>query len=118
MQYEADNTYERVKERFELEAFKVQDPFCYARIKNKEGELTIFSHVKFSQFYIDWKYYAFDKGSWEERSDFIRKWLRDPAKRVVKRIVCEPVNNQPDVYNTWPHPLPKLAKHQRIPCVA
>jgi Family of unknown function (DUF5906) len=99
------NTYDLVKIRFEKEAFKVQDPFCYARIKNEQGELTMFDHVKFTQYYMNWKYWELEGGYFVQQDHFIKKWLLDPVQRVVRGIVVDPSNLEKNVYNLWQGPI-------------
>ena len=98
------NTYDLVKIKFERQAFRVNDPFCFARIKNPQGELTIFDQNKFSQFYRKWKYWELEKGFFVQKSGFINKWLDDPEQREVERLVVDPNPSRvqvPDEYNLW-----------------
>ncbi len=94
------NTYELVKARFELNCFKVNTPFCYARI-TKDNDPYLHSHVDLQHYYCDWKYWGLNKDEEMVQLPFISKWLRDTTKRVVERIVIDPSNTMKDVYNMW-----------------
>ena len=94
------NTYDMVKERFELVCFKVKVPFCYARIENGHDPC-LHSHVDLQHYYCDWTYWGPNKCGKEEKLKFISEWLRDPNKRVVEKIVVDPTNTVEGVYNMW-----------------
>jgi len=94
------NQYETVKERFELVCFKVEIPFCYARIV-KDHDPYLHSHVDLQHYYCDWTYWGPNKDGDTVQLPFISKWLRDPNKRVVERIVVDPTNTMQGVYNMW-----------------
>lgn len=96
----ASNTYDMVKERFELICFKVKVPFCYARIENGHDPC-LHSHVDLQHYFCDWTYWGLNKCGKEEKLTFISEWLRDPNKRVVEKIVVDPTNTIKDVYNMW-----------------
>lgn len=96
----AFNTYEKVKERFELVCFKVKAPFYYARIEKNHDPL-LHSHVDLQHYYCDWTYWGPNKDGDTVQLSFISKWLRDPNKRVVERIVVDPTNTMQGVYNMW-----------------
>ena len=96
----AVNTYEMVKARFELHCFKVEIPFCYARIK--EGfDPCLHSHNDLQHFYCDWTYWGTDKDDEPVRLPFITAWVRDPKKRTVERIAVDPTKMLKGVYNMW-----------------
>lgn len=94
------NSYELVKARFELNCFKVEIPFCYARIV-KDHDPCLHSHVDLQHFYCDWKYWGLNKDEEMVQLPFIAKWLRDPTKRTVERIVVDPSHTMQNVYNMW-----------------
>ncbi len=94
------NTYEMVKARFEINCFKVKVPFCYARIE-QDNDPCLHSHVDLQQYYCDWKYWGLNKHGKVVKLPFIATWLSDPNKRVVERIVVDPTNSIPGVYNMW-----------------
>jgi hypothetical protein len=111
------NTYELVKARFELKCFKVNTPFCYARI-TKDKDPYIHSHVDLQHYYCDWKYWGLNKEEEQVQLPFISVWLRDQTKRVVERIVIDPSNTMKNVYNMWrgydAERLPPVA-NERVP---
>jgi hypothetical protein len=94
------NTYGMVKARFELQCFKVNIPFCYARIVSG-FDPCLHSHADLQHFYCDWKYWGTDKDGEAVRLPFITAWLRDSKKRVVERIVVDPTKQIKGVYNMW-----------------
>jgi hypothetical protein len=94
------NTYEMVRARFELSCFKVRVPFCYARIE-KDHDPCLHSHVDLQHYYCDWKFWGPNKDGDIVKLSFIAAWLQDPDKRVVDRIVVDPANTIPNVYNMW-----------------
>ena len=106
------NTYDLVKARFELKCFKVNTPFCYARI-TKDKDPYIHSHVDLQHYYCDWKYWGLNKDEEMVQLPFISHWLKDQTKRVVERIVIDPSNTMGNVYNMW-----KGYDAERLPPVA
>jgi hypothetical protein len=94
------NTYEMVKARFELNNFKVKNPFIYARIE-KGYDPCLHSHVDFRNFYCDLTYWGINKKGDMEKMSFMSAWFDDPKKRVVDRIVMDPTNKSESVYNMW-----------------
>ena len=95
------NTYEMVKARFELQCFKVQEPFCYIRVKKDHTPYQL-SHVELQQYYCDWTYWGPNKDGEIVKTPFITYWLhKDFFKRTVDGIVVDPTNTLPNVYNMW-----------------
>ena len=96
------NTYSLVKTRFEQECFKVEIPFCYARVKEgREHDPCIFSHTELRQFFCDVTYWKLDERGNLKKVSFIDEWLKDPFKKKVDALVVDPAGTQINVYNMW-----------------
>ena len=96
------NTYLLVKARFEQECFKVEIPFCYARVKKgMEHDPSIFSHTEVKQFFCHLSYWKLDERGSLKKVSFIDEWLKDPFKKNVDAIVVDPAGTQVNVYNMW-----------------
>ena len=98
------NDYAAVKARFEARCFKIREPFSYGRIE-KNHSLCLHSHTELRQYFCDWTHWIphkNDDGTTKMvKEPFIDRWLRDPEKRVVHRVVVDPESTQPDEFNLW-----------------
>ena len=94
------NTYEMVKARFEEKCFKVEIPFCYARIKQGHDPC-LHSHVDLQHYFCDLTYWGPNKDGDIVKLSFIAAWLKDPTKRTVEKIVVDPTKTMQGVYNMW-----------------
>lgn len=94
------NTYELVKARFEKKCFKVEVPFCYARITSSH-EPCLHSHVDLQHYFCDLTCWAPNKDGDIVKMPFITMWLKDPNKRMVEKIVVDPTKTMQGVYNMW-----------------
>lgn len=104
------NQYHLVKARFERLNFKVQCPLSFVRIDPVTKKLYHHTHQQFVFSYKGIQFCEKTKESGDtlvpSKQRFIDKWLseNDLNIRAVRAIVCDPVNDQQDVYNTWPGP--------------
>ena len=101
-------TYAHVKTVFECKCFRVESPYVFVKLPKHKvpGEIPdILSVEKVKSYFADVHF-------WEEEEDkqgnkewvaksFIHKWLQDPFKREVKKIVVDPRRTLCGVYNLW-----------------
>ncbi len=97
------NTYELVKERFEKQCFKVNEPFVFARIKSYTREPTLLTPQLTASFYRDVTFWGEDKDGILVKKKFIDVWLDDINKREVEKIIVEPEADMEieGTYNMW-----------------
>ena len=95
-------TYAQVKEKFEQECFKIRDPFCYGRIESNEVHRPcLLSHTELKQYYCDWTYAEKTNDGGLVEKPFITKWLSDPKKRSVRKLVVDPTRKNSEDFNMW-----------------
>ena len=98
-----DNSYEKVKERFEENNLKINIPVNYIEEYNdpKTGERKYHVHSDIGKRYED-LHYIDEDGSPQL---FIPRWYRDPEKRVYKEIAFAPYSDpdkvNPQIFNTF-----------------
>ena len=96
------NTYELVKQRHELECFKMVDPSgMYCRIISHSDFPRILNQATVRSAFIHVYYYEKipDKGYREKC--FIDRWIRDKTIKIVNKVVVDPICTDPNVYNIW-----------------
>ena len=93
------NKYQDVKALFELDCFKIREPFSYGRVET--GVLSTYMHTPFRQYFTDWTFWGPDATGKLVKKPFIDEWLRDRNKRTVRKIVVDPTGGSDDVYNMW-----------------
>jgi len=96
------NTYELVKERFELECFKLLKPTGVFGIVHK-GEVypQIVPCAQMKMTYADLYYFEpKEKGGYQQKI-FADRWIRDPKSRKVRSVVVDPTYSQLGTYNIW-----------------
>lgn len=87
-----EDSYEYVKELFEKNNFKLNNPPTFVRIHNKE--LQQLSSKDFSVLYGNLKYGNSEK--------FITKWLDDPTIRTYEKLLFNPTGNiESESYNLF-----------------
>jgi hypothetical protein len=98
------NTYERVKARFELRCFKVLSPFAYAHlIDDQTKEPDLYTPIALKHLYANLYYFERDAQQEWKKQLFVPKWMGDVRIKQVKRIVVDPVvADDGQNYNMWP----------------
>ena len=100
------NTYEKVKERFEINTFKVKSPFAYVNFlesKLRRGiyEPDILTDHDLKACFCDLYYFTpTAEGVWAPMP-FITRWVKDAHKKVVDEILVDPADAFPNVHNLW-----------------
>jgi len=96
------NTYELVKNRFELSCFKVSSPFVYAKLVPGKNEPDLFNPVQLKHYFANKYFYECDENCAWKKCLFIPRWVGDVHIREVAEIVIDPLNiNSANVYNMW-----------------
>jgi Family of unknown function (DUF5906) len=103
----AENSYDTVKARFELQCFMIQSPFLYGIIhEHAQVETSFLKHNELKQYFCNWVYFepcqADEKNpsGWKSMR-FIDAWLLDLTRREVTRVVVDPRNSEVGAYNLW-----------------
>jgi len=97
-----DQTYEKIKERFEETHFKIRKPLLFYEVL--EGDTYGYSTIDFKQLNAELFYYVFDKDKNEyKKKDFINTWLKDGDKREYNNLDFYPnISKCPKtIYNTF-----------------
>lgn len=99
------NTYEMVKAEFEKYNSKVEIPFVYLRVdEDNPTEFSLYDRCKFSDFHSAVKCWVPSKKSDESgliQKDFMKLWFKDENKKTYKKIVMDPLSNDPKYFNLW-----------------
>ena len=96
-----DNSYESVKQKFEENNFKVNDPVSYWEIK-RNGKLVSRKMKDFCERYATISYIELVNGK-PKKLSFIKKWLTDDTQRVYDEVdfLPPPKIVPEEVYNLW-----------------
>ena len=94
-------TYTDVRAQFETRCFGIQFPFSFGVLSEGEDELQTLTPARFTQQFRHLRY--LDDGGQER--PFLKRWLRDPARRDVSHVVHTPGPTPAGAYNTWRAPL-------------
>lgn len=99
--------YATVKEQFEKKHFMIQDPLLFGKeyIYKDKPTHSLYNKQDFKTLTEDIKFYKIEfheKGSRIKEMNFFNEWIKDPKKRIYKKIDFIPtLENQTEFYNTF-----------------
>ena len=102
------NTYECVKKAFERTCFRIESPYLFAKLPKvpKLGQIPdLLRYDQIKTYYADVRYWDTQEdedgaAKWVSKR-FINRWLDDPKKREVTRVVVDPTRTSRGAYNLW-----------------
>ena len=99
-----ENSYEQIKQNFELAHFKILNPIVYVQVQ--DDKMIIKKKSEFKDTYENLFYYEeeFDEGKKSKivKKDFISKWMKDPEIKTYDKWDFMPMCvDMPNVYNTF-----------------
>jgi len=91
--------YDILKDKFEINNFKVMNPIMFAEKNN--NKLILRKITDFNTAYMNVSYIEEKKGESEKKS-FVKRWVLDETIRTYNRIDFQPMKTVPnDVYNSF-----------------
>ena len=95
--------YLRLKAEIEKTTFKVEHPFAYCVLSDRQSTCPQqFDQSKLRQYYAEKEYKVVNQRGETKMKKAIDVWLRDPNKRQYEKIVSDPAVHDPKIYNMWP----------------
>jgi hypothetical protein len=95
--------YRRLKAEIEKITFKVEHPFAYCVLSDRQSKCPQqFDQSKLRQYYAEKEYKVVNQRGETKMKKAIDVWLRDPNKRQYEKIVSDPAVHDPKIYNMWP----------------
>ena len=95
-------TYEEVRDEFEVNNFKLNNPISYYEYNKLTDELIGRKNQEFKDRYQNLYYEELNKEGKKERKDFLKKWLKDPDIRTYEKLDFYPQRTTDNhIYNTF-----------------